>query len=156
MLRFLKNLIISFVEYLGFVHRHRWYLNGSDTRLILRDPLVEKSNKLNYAGVLFNTRSGSIEIGCNVMMGHNVMILAGKHKDCFENPLTYKPTVESGYDIKISDGVWLTSGVVVTGGVTIGENTTVLPLSVVSKSLPSNCIAAGSPARVISNKIFEE
>tara|TARA_B100000780_G_C20843441_1_gene335196 strand:- start:98 stop:568 length:471 start_codon:yes stop_codon:yes gene_type:complete len=156
MLRYIKYSLISFLEYLGFVHRHRWYLNGDDARLLFRDPSVDKRGKDHFAGVLFNTRSGSIDIGRNVMMGHNVMILAGKHKDVFENPLTVKPNIESGYDIKISCGVWLTSGVVVTGGVTIGENTTVLPLSVVSESLPSNCIAAGNPARFISNKVYEE
>jgi acetyltransferase-like isoleucine patch superfamily enzyme len=90
------------------------------------------------------------------MMGHNVIILAGLHKYVFENPLTYKPNVENGYDIKISVGASLTIGVVVTGGLNIGGSTTVLPLSVVDASLLRSYIAAGNPARSYSNKIFEE
>ena len=35
------------------------------------------------------------------------------------------------------------------GGVTIGENTVVGAGSVVTRDLPANCIAVGSPARVL-------
>jgi acetyltransferase-like isoleucine patch superfamily enzyme len=34
-------------------------------------------------------------------------------------------------------------------GVTIGDNSVVAAMSVVTKSLPTNCIAAGVPAKVV-------
>ncbi len=37
--------------------------------------------------------------------------------------------------------------------VTIGENSIVAANSVVTKSIPSNCIAAGNPARVVKTEI---
>jgi len=51
--------------------------------------------------------------------------------------------------IVIESGVWLGTNVSVLKGVNIGENTIVAAGSVVTKSLPSNVIAAGCPAKVI-------
>lgn len=34
-------------------------------------------------------------------------------------------------------------------GVSIGDNSVVAAMSVVNKSIPANCVAAGVPARVI-------
>jgi acetyltransferase-like isoleucine patch superfamily enzyme len=50
---------------------------------------------------------------------------------------------------RIGRGVWLGARVIVTKGVTIGDNTVVAANSVVTKDLPNNVLAAGSPARVI-------
>ena len=51
--------------------------------------------------------------------------------------------------VEIEDDVWLCEGVTVLPGVTIGRGTIVGARSVVTKSLPSMCIAAGNPAKVI-------
>jgi maltose O-acetyltransferase len=45
--------------------------------------------------------------------------------------------------------VWLGGGVIVCPGVTIGENTVVGAGSVVTRDLPANVVAVGSPARVV-------
>ena len=146
------NAQISYLERLGFCHRDRWYLNGSEERLHFLDPKINKDVREGYSSALFNTRSGEIYIGKNVMFGHDVQILAGRHNDTYSDPLVFKETINEGFDVKIGDGVWLTSRVIVIGGVTIGDNVTVLPGSVVSKDLPSNCVAGGIPSRVISYK----
>lgn len=154
-LRKIKYILISLIEYLGFVHRHRWYVNGDETRLFFEDPIIDRSLRLGYSSALFNTRSGKIVIGKNVIFGHDCQILTGRHIDSCSDPLYFKPTIEEGYDICIKDGVWLTSRVIVTGGVTIGENTTVLPGSIVTKTMPSNCIVGGMPAQVIKIKTLK-
>lgn len=148
----LAIILLDIIERLGFSHRDRWYLNGENSRLILLDPSVNKNDRLGYSSALFNTRSGNITIGVNVIFGHDCQILTGRHLDNFRDPLKYKPTVGSGFDITISNGVWLTSRVIVTGGVCIGENATILPGSVVTKDIPANCIAGGMPARFIRYK----
>ena len=53
------------------------------------------------------------------------------------------------YDVSIEDNVWLGSRVMVLKGVTIGENSVVGSMSLVTKSIPSNSIAAGVPAKVL-------
>ncbi len=51
--------------------------------------------------------------------------------------------------VTLGDNVWIGGGVVILPGVTIGSNTTVGAGSVVTKSLPANCLAAGNPCKVI-------
>ncbi len=52
--------------------------------------------------------------------------------------------------IIIDNNVWIGSGVKVLKGVTIGENSIVGAMSLVTKSIPANCIAAGNPAHIVS------
>ncbi len=54
---------------------------------------------------------------------------------------------------KIGNNVTLGANVNIIGGITIGDNVTIGAGSVVVKDIPSNCIAAGNPAKVIRYKI---
>ena len=51
--------------------------------------------------------------------------------------------------ITVGNSVWFGAGVIVLGGVTIGDNTVIAAGSIVTKDIPSNVIAAGVPCRVI-------
>lgn len=58
--------------------------------------------------------------------------------------------------IIIENNVWLGANVSVLKGVTIGKNTVVAAGSLVTKSLPSNVVAAGVPARIIKQINVDE
>jgi maltose O-acetyltransferase len=51
--------------------------------------------------------------------------------------------------ITVGDEVWLGSGVIVLPGVTIGDRSTVGAGSVVTSDVPPDCLALGSPAKVV-------
>lgn len=51
--------------------------------------------------------------------------------------------------VRIGNRVWLPCAIV-NPGVTIGDDVVVLPNSVVTKDLPSNCLAAGTPAKILT------
>ena len=56
--------------------------------------------------------------------------------------------------VTIKKGSWIGQNVVILPGVTIGENVIIGANSVVRKSLPDRCIAAGNPAKV--KKLWDE
>lgn len=53
--------------------------------------------------------------------------------------------------VVIGDNVWIGMNAVILKGVTIGENSVVAAGSVVTKSVPANCVVAGNPAVVVKN-----
>ena len=73
-------------------------------------------------------------------------------------PLEYHSEVSTAYvaPVKIEKNVWIAINVVILPGVTIGEGSIVACGSVVTKSIPPLCFAAGVPADVkkdISEKL---
>ncbi|MCD4853325.1 sugar O-acetyltransferase [Arthrobacter sp. AK01] len=89
-----------------------------------------------------------IRIGSDCQIGPNVQLLTPTH------PLEAKPRrdkLEAAKPIVIGDNVWLGGGVIVLAGVTIGENSVVGAGSVVTKDLPADVLAVGSPAKVIKS-----
>jgi acetyltransferase-like isoleucine patch superfamily enzyme len=55
--------------------------------------------------------------------------------------------------IVIGKNCWIGTNVRIQKGVTIGDNSIVAACSVVTKSIPANCIAAGNPAKVVKTDI---
>lgn len=51
--------------------------------------------------------------------------------------------------ITVEDNVWIGGGAILPAGVTIGANSVIGAGSVVTESIPANCVAAGNPCRVI-------
>jgi acetyltransferase-like isoleucine patch superfamily enzyme len=56
---------------------------------------------------------------------------------------------DAAKDVVIGNNVWIGTDSYICKGVSIGENSVIGAKSVVTKSIPKNCIAAGIPARVV-------
>lgn len=87
-----------------------------------------------------------IEIGNNVLIAPHVII-----RDNDGHELCGGKTVGS---ILIKDHVWIGMRSMILKGVEIGEGAVVAAGSVVNKNVPSHCLVAGVPARVIRENIF--
>lgn len=88
----------------------------------------------------------AITIGNNVLLGPRVGLYTANHA------LHYQERIAGGCyakPITIGNNVWIGGGVNIMQGVTIGDNTVIGAGSVVTKSIPSNVIAAGVPCKVI-------
>ena len=99
---------------------------------------------MNHNGVILDC--AKVEFGDNVFIGPNCGFYTAGHPieiDIRNEGLEYaKP-------IKVGNTVWIGGNVVVLPGVTIGTNVTIGAGSVVTKDIPSNCVAYGNPCRVV-------
>lgn len=96
---------------------------------------------------LFNTISGTIEVGESVFFGHNVCLLTGTHNYRATGARRIDDVPESGRDIVIEDGAWLASNVTVLGPARIGRHAVVAAGSLVNGDVAPFSLVAGSPAR---------
>jgi maltose O-acetyltransferase len=87
-----------------------------------------------------------IVIGEDCQVGPNVQLLTALHP---VEPDARRAKWESGRPITIGDNVWLSGGVIVCPGVSIGDDTVVGAGAVVTKDLPAGVVAVGNPARVV-------
>jgi acetyltransferase-like isoleucine patch superfamily enzyme len=127
-------------EKLDALYRYRWH--GDRSRLKLPGTAV-----VNNA--LFNLSGGTITIGEYAFFGHDVAVLTGTHdieKFGRERQLAFP---RSGRDVRIGDGAWLASHVLVLGPVTIGEHAVVASGSLVREDVEPYAVVAGRPATVI-------
>ena len=102
-----------------------------------------------------------VKIGKNVLFASKIYISDCSHGSYSGNENDSDPTSapkDRKLDSKpviIEDNVWLGEFVSVLPGVTIGRGTIVGANSVVSKSLPPNVIAVGTPAKPIKKYNFD-
>jgi acetyltransferase-like isoleucine patch superfamily enzyme len=118
-----------------------YYVHGPRERLT-----IGRNNRL--ANTLFNTRSGTIRIGDDVIFGHNVCVLTGAHD--YQQPAGLRRTLENaGRDVVIEDGAWIASNVTIIGPVRIGGEAVVSAGSVVTRDVEARSIVAGVPAKLV-------
>ncbi len=98
---------------------------------------------------------GEVFIGDNCDFGPNVTIVTPQHpllpdeRKSLKNDRGEACRLCYAEPVRIGNRVWLGAGVTVCPGVTIGDNCVIGAGSVVTKDIPANSIAVGSPARVI-------
>ncbi|OMF21256.1 acetyltransferase [Paenibacillus sp. FSL H8-0548] len=85
----------------------------------------------------------SIRIGSNTIIGPMVNII-----DTNFHPVDMEDRSRSK-NIVISDNVWIGRGAVILPGVTIGANSVIAAGSIVTRDIPANVLAGGTPAKVI-------
>ena len=100
------------------------------------------------------TSCNKITIGNGLLTGRYVFIGDNSHgglswEESKVSPVFRKLTSKG--EIVIGDNVWIGDKSTILGGVTIGDNVIVAANTVVTKNVPSNCIVAGSPARVVKS-----
>ncbi|KAI0584538.1 WbbJ Acetyltransferase [Pyrenophora tritici-repentis] len=94
--------------------------------------------------------SARICIGRNTKIGVRVTIQTLKTPTDNKSLKGSKGT-EVAQEVHIGENVYIGDNCVIEAGVRIGENTIVRPGSVVSRDLPSNCVAQGNPAIILPN-----
>jgi len=106
----------------------------------------------NNVGIFENTiinPSSEIHIGNNVSLGDGAMIWThGSWLDVLQGfPADFGP-------VKIGNNVWLPPRIIILPNVEIGDNVVVGIGSLINRSLPSGCMAAGNPCKVIKKDCY--
>jgi maltose O-acetyltransferase len=87
-----------------------------------------------------------VTIGNNVLFGPAVQVYTATHPlDAAER----RSGIESARPIVIEDDVWIGGGAVICPGITIGARSVIGAGSVVTRDIPPDSLATGSPCRVI-------
>jgi len=92
----------------------------------------------------------SIEIGEYSMIGEYVSIRDTDHKMAAGQLV--KMQGSESEPIRIGRDVWIGRGCAILKGVTLGDGAIIGANSVVTKDIPANAIAVGSPARVVRHR----
>lgn len=99
---------------------------------------TEINPKGHIGNSIFIPNTGNIVIGAE-HIGDNCTI---------ENAVTIG-LGRFGNSPHIGDNVYVGSGSIIYGDITVGSNVRIAPNSVVASKIPSNCSVAGNPARVL-------
>ncbi|WP_010200243.1 acyltransferase [Bacillus sp. m3-13] len=106
---------------------------------------TELGENTNFNGFVVNGK-GRLIIGDNFHSGPDCRVILDSHNYQGE-ALPYDRSYITK-DVIIGDNVWLGHGVLILGGVTIGDGAIIQAGSVVVNDIPKYGIAGGSPAKV--------
>lgn len=96
-----------------------------------------------------------IVLGSNILIASNVQIYTAGHPVLPQERLIFEKEETQTFfrtfarPVRIEDNVWIGGGCILLPGVTIGKNSVIGAGSVVTRSIPADSVAVGSPCRVI-------
>lgn len=98
-----------------------------------------------------------ILIGNQVLIAPNVQFYTATHPINYNERFVENWNENSGelffrtrsLPITVEDNVWIGGGSIILAGITIGTGSVIGAGSVVTKSIPANCVAVGNPCKVI-------
>lgn len=116
---------------------------------------VFKNASLTLGGGYINSDSviaccNKINIGDGITIARNVYIYDGDHHSIVDQN---ENILNKSAPINIGNHVWIGVGAIILKGVSIGEGSIIGAGSVVNKDVPSNCMVAGNPAKIIKGNI---
>lgn len=143
-----------------FIDFGKGFTTGRNCRMDVFDSMTRGKSLVFGKNVQLNDNvhivcEDSIKIGNNVLMASHIFISDCSHGsykgDDNDTPPDIAPAKRPlpSYPITIGNNVWIGEGVIVMPGVTIGDGCVIGAHSVVSKDIPANTIAIGTPAKVV-------
>lgn len=129
---------------------------GNDVRIQVyqKEAMLQFGNNVYMGNRNSFLLGGNITIGDNTLMASDILISSENHGTNPESSLFYGQQALICKDVVIGEGCWIGEKTIILPGVTIGDKAIIGAGSVVTKSVPSFCIAVGNPAKIIKQYNF--
>lgn len=121
------------------------------------DIFVEPPFHCDYGNLIHAGEGVFINFGCTILdgggvyIGKGTLIAPGVHIYTAEHPVNAdeRDVWENCRPVRIGERCWIGGHSTICPGVTIGDRTVIGAGSVVIRDIPSDCVAAGNPCRVV-------
>jgi len=113
---------------------------------------LSKSKIGNNSGIGMASYIGTVEIGNDVMMGPEVVILSLDHAYFESLILIRNQGLRQDRPVVIEDDVWIGTRAIILPGVRIGQGAVVAAGAVVTKNIEPYSVVAGNPAKLINKR----
>ena len=113
------------------------------------EPRLRIGDRTSIGHGLWVSCVGQIDIGAEVLAGHNILITDTFHEYFDPDISIGRQPMAEPQPVRIGDGVHLGPHVAILAGVSIGERSFVAANAVVTRDVPANAVVAGIPARLV-------
>lgn len=100
------------------------------------------------------SEGASVSIGDDCMLASSIEIRTDDSHPIFD--VRTEKRINAARSITIGDHVWIGKYAAIFGGSSVGSGSVIGFRSIVTRKIPNNCIAAGSPARVLRRDVAWE
>lgn len=138
----LNYLLVRLPEY-----RNTFYFRIKD-----KNPIIGRIIQIFYLPLRDILIGGDIDGGLVLFHGYSSVIYvnkAGKNLSVYQQVTIGKNPKDGNIPPTIGNNVNIYAGAKLMGNIIIGDNVDIGAGSVVTKSVPSNCVVVGNPARII-------
>jgi acetyltransferase-like isoleucine patch superfamily enzyme len=126
----------------------RWSWIGHGTKIRAHEGMVEIGAKSVLGQECTISSFQHISIGRECIVADRVMLIDFDHGVVEEDrPIRVQGIYKR--DVHIGHNCWIGYGACILRGVTVGDNAIIGTSTVVTKDLPANSVAAGTPARIL-------
>lgn len=118
-------------------------------------PMISIGQNCKFGQYNHITAINEISIGDNLMTGRWITITDNSHGRVTVSEMDTHPEKRKIYSkgpVRIGNNVWIGDKATILPGTTIGDGAIIAANAVVTKDVPSYCIAAGIPAKIIKIK----
>ncbi|MGW1183265.1 acyltransferase [Streptomyces drozdowiczii] len=155
----IKDLLVTFSGDNGRIEIAQTTKKRAGLRFELRcghESLIRINENVGCAGRTFISavEGVTVTIGADVMFAKNIEVRGDDTHPIYD--VRTEKRMNPSRSIVVGEHVWIAKHAVVMGGVTIGNGSVIGFRSIVTSSIPNNCVAVGAPARVVRRNIAWE
>lgn len=156
LISYLNNKFKFFKSHIRWFFWH-FFLKELGDKVIILDKIkiVSPENIIIGSNVFLGENTciyghAGVKIGNDTLLAPGVSIISFDHGFSEKNKPFFIQQKTLG-QITIGNNVWIGKNSIILKGIAIGDNSIVAAGSIVTKSVPPNCIVGGNPAKFIKN-----